>query len=176
MPKQSSKLGEDSLDAQIQKIASARANPVACMIVAITVALLPAYLSQAVMRLDWLSHLWLYLPIPIVAAFGIAEAYRIFFHCEFVLKYNPNDAKYKKALASTATERDGLRYQSALGYSLFFSNVFFLLSVLFLHFYLFQAFDARLSFAGSEIAASAVLYVLAQQNEKSILKKLHIQK
>eukprot|EP00992_Anisonema_acinus_P015829 TRINITY_DN9909_c0_g1_i2.p1 TRINITY_DN9909_c0_g1~~TRINITY_DN9909_c0_g1_i2.p1 ORF type:complete len:177 (+),score=39.46 TRINITY_DN9909_c0_g1_i2:65-595(+) len=155
---------ERALENQIKKNTStAKTNKAASTAIALTVTLLPSYLFQAVMDMEWASYLPLYIVFPGIAAFLLTFSYQLFF-----------DAKYDHSAKRTKdenSERETLRYQLAMGYSMFFSNSLFLALALFFQLYLLKAFDKRLNFCVSILSAAGLVYWLAFENEKTVKKR-----
>eukprot|EP01010_Urceolus_cornutus_P001392 NODE_1930_length_707_cov_192.589666_g1502_i0.p1 GENE.NODE_1930_length_707_cov_192.589666_g1502_i0~~NODE_1930_length_707_cov_192.589666_g1502_i0.p1 ORF type:complete len:174 (+),score=27.39 NODE_1930_length_707_cov_192.589666_g1502_i0:102-623(+) len=166
-PRSATKLAENddwehqALDAQILKNESTtKTNKVATVSVALTVCLLPSYLFQAVMDMDWQANLPFYIVAPGIAAVLLTLSYQLFF-----------DARFTHGKKESSVERDTLRYQMAMGYALFFSNTLFLALVLFMQFYLLKSFDKRLNFCASILAGAGLVFWLAQANEKTVKRK-----
>eukprot|EP00670_Eutreptiella_braarudii_P003743 CAMPEP_0174292470 /NCGR_PEP_ID=MMETSP0809-20121228/35598_1 /TAXON_ID=73025 ORGANISM="Eutreptiella gymnastica-like, Strain CCMP1594" /NCGR_SAMPLE_ID=MMETSP0809 /ASSEMBLY_ACC=CAM_ASM_000658 /LENGTH=169 /DNA_ID=CAMNT_0015392567 /DNA_START=43 /DNA_END=552 /DNA_ORIENTATION=+ len=154
------------LEAQIEKHKQdKRTNKIATVAVALTVSLLPSYIFQAVMDMDWTAYLPYYIVTPAISAVLLTLAYQLFFEVNFTHKFAPT-----KQIDNVGLERM-LRYQASMGYSLLFSNALFLALVLFFQFYMFRAFDKRLNYCLSTLAGAGLVYWLAQANEKTVAAK-----
>eukprot|EP00994_Dinema_validum_P003872 NODE_1888_length_819_cov_160.718182_g1489_i0.p1 GENE.NODE_1888_length_819_cov_160.718182_g1489_i0~~NODE_1888_length_819_cov_160.718182_g1489_i0.p1 ORF type:complete len:186 (-),score=44.71 NODE_1888_length_819_cov_160.718182_g1489_i0:207-764(-) len=154
------------LDSHIRKnTQSTKTNKVATVAVAMTVSLLPSYLYQAVMDMDWSEYLPYYIIFPGCAAVLLTFAYQMFFDANFTHK-TVAVAKRDESFG----ERETLRYQMAMGKSLAFSNALFLGLALFFLLYLLKAFDKRVNFSMSILAAAGLVYWLAAENEKTVKK------
>eukprot|EP01001_Neometanema_parovale_P010809 NODE_7042_length_798_cov_30.597037_g6803_i0.p1 GENE.NODE_7042_length_798_cov_30.597037_g6803_i0~~NODE_7042_length_798_cov_30.597037_g6803_i0.p1 ORF type:complete len:205 (-),score=71.61 NODE_7042_length_798_cov_30.597037_g6803_i0:183-734(-) len=141
-------------------------NKGASVAIAITVSFLPCYLYQAVMDLPWMENLPIYLIFPCVSAAALTLAYQETFQAKYTGTPGSNVKKEDEAAEKI------LRYQMAIGYSLFFCNALFLALVLFFQFYLLRAFDKRVAFSVSFIASSALVYWVSFENGKTVARRI----
>eukprot|EP01007_Sphenomonas_quadrangularis_P000561 NODE_1406_length_882_cov_295.036014_g1161_i0.p1 GENE.NODE_1406_length_882_cov_295.036014_g1161_i0~~NODE_1406_length_882_cov_295.036014_g1161_i0.p1 ORF type:complete len:179 (+),score=55.21 NODE_1406_length_882_cov_295.036014_g1161_i0:70-606(+) len=170
---------EDSiLDRQISahKVPNKR---ILYMLVALTASVLPTYPFQGIAGMEFSSDWPFYLIVPIASAVLLSMAY----HSTFVAQHMklktialpdaPRPKKGQKATSddSKVAELEKSKYEAALGYSLFFCNLVFILLVLFFNFYLFKSFDRRINYTIGMTLASGLVYWLALENTKTVTKK-----
>eukprot|EP00996_Jenningsia_fusiforme_P002786 NODE_3604_length_947_cov_39.213808_g3254_i1.p1 GENE.NODE_3604_length_947_cov_39.213808_g3254_i1~~NODE_3604_length_947_cov_39.213808_g3254_i1.p1 ORF type:complete len:168 (+),score=38.19 NODE_3604_length_947_cov_39.213808_g3254_i1:115-618(+) len=151
----------DSMDAP--PTFSTTTNYIATTAIALAATTLPAYLFQAIIDMDLITYLWLYVGMTLVSAIFLSMAYHRFFESRFT--YTTHKIDERKNIPVETVE--SLRYQNALGYALFFSNTMFMALVLFFQFYLFRTFDDRMNFCLSQLLSSGLVFWLSEAEQKT---------
>jgi len=140
------------------------------LILGMALTLLPTYLFQAVHNLSWEQAVNWIVILPTMV--GCAVSFVITYHKFFESHWLNQSADAKSKRGENEQERANLQFRAAMGYALAFNNGVFLLFVLFLQYYLLRAFDPRVNYVLSMAIPTFVLYWLAQENEKTVNKRL----
>eukprot|EP01005_Ploeotia_sp_CARIB1_P001547 NODE_468_length_817_cov_30.036232_g459_i0.p1 GENE.NODE_468_length_817_cov_30.036232_g459_i0~~NODE_468_length_817_cov_30.036232_g459_i0.p1 ORF type:complete len:204 (+),score=41.24 NODE_468_length_817_cov_30.036232_g459_i0:44-655(+) len=145
------------------------------LFVALTVTILPSYLFQAVMDMEWGENMLFFIVVPLCSAVALTFAYHKYFQSTYLhqqLLYPDTWPTKKSDNDENATQRrETLRFQAAMGKALGFCNLVYLVVVLVLQHNLLKAFPKTVNYTVSIALASALVYWLAQKNEKTVQQK-----
>eukprot|EP00758_Cryptobia_borreli_P017061 Tbor_TRINITY_DN615_c0_g1::TRINITY_DN615_c0_g1_i1::g.1635::m.1635/K13251/SSR3; translocon-associated protein subunit gamma len=133
-------------------------------------AFLPAYFAHTVFYMEWsaISNIPLLIAVPVATTEMLTRAYMAMIETEF-WKRQRHFSEGKGVNESLLRK---LRLQVAVGYTLFFINLIFLVLSSVFQIYILRNVDPRASFLLSSCLSAAFVWLLAQSNEESRKRRM----